>query len=737
MRLTSSVWCGGLVVLASLAGSACSNDPPDGSANSSAHSGGAWASAAAAGTGVDSSAAGRDSTTSQPTSGGDAQLGGAAAVGGDASAGFATSGGSGGTSVAAGGTPDAGGGMGTGGATRIQSGTSLGGASKGGSASGGTIGTGGGNSIAGSNNGGTKALGGSGGSTGGTKAVGGSGGSSIGGTNAVGGSGGSTGGAATGGAATGGAATGGAATGGAATGGAATGGAATGGVATGGVATGGVATGGVATGGVATGGVATGGAGVGGGTGTGADGCSETLAKGLTINEIALFQSGKISVMKAGAAVPAKTDYADVIEGRQTQFRIYVTTDSGFASRQLSARLTLNGAATPYYSKQIISATSTEYSTTNSFQLVVPATEIKTGLKYSVQIVECATGSGTDHSPKFPSTSTATIATRKTGGMKITMIPVKANGITPTAADLTNLSAQAKPYLEAVYPTTTVQITTSTTAITGCGLTPALNSDTNTWSDCLDLVTNRRSADNPASEVYYLGIVTPAASASTFCPSGCIAGIGWVVDDASSLYSPMYRSTIAIGFSSPSSVLEIILSTLAHELGHNHGVAHSPGCSAGEPDPSFPTSYVVGGEAHIGWVGWDNRTPLSYLNPASTMDMMSYCEPPWPSDYVYDEFANRVAALNGSPMVLGAATTDWRTLKVVGGRVKWGEPLRSSSTPSNKTAVGVVADSAGNPLLEVTVYRIDIGGIDGAVYLIPEPAADWASIHIGSIVAMF
>jgi hypothetical protein len=590
----------------------------------------------------------------------------------------------------------------------------------------------------------------------------------IGGSNA-GGAGTSKGGApsstsATGGTATGGTATGGTATGGTATGGTATGGTATGGKATGGVATGGVATGGAKTsggtgatagarpyGGASNGGSKSGGtAGIGaaagaksaggsstggtgavagastGGTGaTGNDGCSDTLALGLTMSEVAVFQSGKISIMKAGAAVTASTQYgADVIEGRPALFRVYVTTDSGFQSRQLSARLTLNGGSTPYYAKQTIAASSAELTTANTFQIQVPASEIKSGLNYSVQIVECATGSGTAHSPQFPATGTSSIATRATGVIKLTLVPMTANNITPT---LDSVSTGLKALLEAEYPTTSAQITVATTPITGCKVTPSTAADGNIWSDCLTLVRNRRTSDKVASDVYYMGVITPASSLRAFCGSACIAGIGYVATGA---MASSTRAAMAIGYVPEG------LGSIAHELGHNHGLEHSPGCGADQADSAFP--YVTKGVGYIGWVGWDSRSASTFLDPAKYTDIMAYCDPVWVSDYVYSQFADRIASLNGAPMWLGVdAASTWRVLDVINGRATWGVPLTDPVPPSGIPESGTILDSAGNALLEVTVYRTNISDGRGAMYLVPEPSATWAGLSIGSTYVAF
>jgi hypothetical protein len=197
------------------------------------------------------------------------------------------------------------------------------------------------------------------------------------------------------------------------------------------------------------------------------DGCKDESAKGVTIGEIAVFQAGKISVMKGGtAATPKTAKGAEIVQGKDALFRVYVTVDSGFQSRELSARLLLNGQSAGYYAKATISASSSELTTANSFNIQVPGSAITASLDYRVQIVECATGSGTDHAPIFPSSGVASLATRKTGLVKITLIPVTSGGNTPTL-DAAFVDPITK-VMNAMYPTSAAQITVSTTPLTGC-----------------------------------------------------------------------------------------------------------------------------------------------------------------------------------------------------------------------------------------------------------------------------
>jgi hypothetical protein len=461
-----------------------------------------------------------------------------------------------------------------------------------------------------------------------------------------------------------------------------------------------------------------GGSAIGGTTGsTINDGCKDELAKGITISEIAVFQAGKISVMKSGtAATPKSAKGAEIIQGKDALFRIYVTVDSGFQSRDLSARLVLNGQSLGYSAKATISASSTELAAANSFNILVPASAITAALDYQVQIVECGTGSGTDHAPLFPASGVASLATRKTGVVKVTMLPVTSGGVTPTL-DQTFVDTITK-VMDSMYPTSGTQITVSTTPITGCTVTAATSSDDVAWSNCLDTLMARRRSDKPANDVYYVAVLKPASSFAAFCGNSCITGISTVA----TVTTPNYRISLIDGYLPDAQV------TAPHEIGHAHGLEHSPGCGAAQPDANFP--YVTNGKAYIGWVGWDKQqSPIKFFDPAKYMDIMAYCSPTWVSDYVYKEMTDRIVALNGARIVSGPART-WRMLLENPGKIRWGIPVTEPIPAEGEPTVALVLDAQGTTMAQITVYRVRTS-LGGASYMVPDPEAGWAAIEIG------
>jgi hypothetical protein len=222
-----------------------------------------------------------------------------------------------------------------------------------------------------------------------------------------------------------------------------------------------------------------------------------------------------------------------------------------------------------------------------------------------------------------------------------------------------------------------------------------------------------------------MGVVTPASTYSGYCGKACIAGIGYIPGSTASAASA--RAALGIGY------LPQALNTIAHELGHNHGLNHSPGCNASSADAKFP--YVTNGVAHIGWVGWSQQTPDRFFDPAKYTDLMAYCSPQWVSDYTYAKQAARIAQLNGATMMWDNATVStWKILDVVNGKATWGPDIVEPESAFGEAEIGTVHDAFGKPLDDVLVYRSDVGDIDGAMmYLVPTPQMNWATLRIGSL----
>jgi len=137
---------------------------------------------------------------------------------------------------------------------------------------------------------------------------------------------------------------------------------------------------------------------------------------------------------------------------------------------------------------------------------------------------------------------------------------------------------------------------------------------------------------------YYYGLV------EIDCGGSCIAGLGYLGGNKA-----------AVGWNGWGTSHNGASETHAHEVGHNHGLAHAPGCGAGNPDPlyPYPISGLIGDDAHPNY-GYDILADGIKPYP-SYYDFMTYCSPEWISDYHYEKlyvWEQTQAAL--SPDLVGA-----------------------------------------------------------------------------------
>jgi hypothetical protein len=204
------------------------------------------------------------------------------------------------------------------------------------------------------------------------------------------------------------------------------------------------------------------------------------------------------------------------------------------------------------------------------------------------------------------------------------------------------------------------------------------------WSHILQDVTAVRNSEGYPNSYYY-GLL------HIYCGSSCISGIGWVIGPP-----------VAVGYDGSEAS-----QTHAHEVGHNHGLAHAPGCNADSPDPSFP--YVLNGKGYIGDsahpnYGFDIKTRAIY--PYTTYyDVMGYCRPQWVSDYTYEA----LLAYDQSQRVVESAAVSSARAVLISGRI---DPDSSQVT----FRPAYVLDAPGGAQLpDPGEYVLEMLDADGAV----------------------
>jgi len=449
---------------------------------------------------------------------------------------------------------------------------------------------------------------------------------------------------------------------------------------------------------------------------TGSDGCTDSQATNLTLQQIAVYQSVKIPIMTDGTEVATGSRNSNVVEGRDTMFRVFVTLGSGWTARELSARLTLTpsgGQGTEYYAKQTVTTSSTDAALASTFQIFVPSSAMTNPLNYSVEIVECGAQPATTGTARFPASGDADLGVKTTGGLKITIIPLQVGSLLPDTSQ-TALALYASQ-MSAMYPIDAMSFTVGDT------LTVTSPVD---WTTMLDQVRAKRAQDAPSADTYYFGLVKPASTLRVYCQSVCTAGISFVVTKVS---QASLRAGVGVGYADSDSAL-----TMAHEVGHGHGRQHAPCALKGETitgiDPNYP--YAKGA---LGSWGWDSRSQTLF-DPSTSTDIMGYCNKQWMSDYTYAAITTRVAAVNGEPaamvLELPEILSKWRVLLLDARGPRWGVPIEQEVAPEGEAETATIYDNTGAVLTSTVVYRTEIGDVSASMVWVPEPKPDWYAVAV-------
>jgi hypothetical protein len=462
----------------------------------------------------------------------------------------------------------------------------------------------------------------------------------------------------------------------------------------------------------------------------GADGCSGS-AQHIAMTDVAAYQTIKIPLTTALAPIATSARLASIVQNRTTLFRVFVKPDAGSVPHQVSARLTIGNGATidHYFAKQQISKVSTDADSASTFQISVPPDKILDGTTYSIELVECSsdvasaaltpsagTAAAAPNPVRFPASGEATLEARKTGGLKVTLIPVTANAHSPDTSAATLAIYEA--YLEGMYPIDHAALTVGT---------PLNVSYPIDWNDTIDQLRAKRQAESPPPDVYYFGMLKPMDTLKQYCRSGCTAGVGYVGSATQS------ASHVAVGLAFGD---ETSAAVMAHEVGHNHGRSHAP-CAPGNNisgvDPQYPYP-----NANTGVWGYDARNQ-TFFDPASTKDIMGYCDPKWISDYNYKALIERVATINLPMETLSdpSLLQRYQVMLIDGRGPRWSRPFAKPDVPFGEPEEADVLDLDGQPIERVTVYRTEVSDGAGFTVIVPEAKAGWNALRLndGSALA--
>lgn len=454
------------------------------------------------------------------------------------------------------------------------------------------------------------------------------------------------------------------------------------------------------------------------------DTCADTqqqpLAKGLRITEVALYQTVKISLYKDGTWVTNRS--APIIQGKKALVRVFVSPLPGYTPRTLRAKLTLlspedGGTPTRILDERQLAVASTDAQLNSTFSFQVDGAELAGGTQLSVAIeeLECGDELGTSSDARAPESGEHALEATSVGKLNVVLVPVSVDGRVPVTND--QEVANIRGALLAYYPVPDVSVTVRAPLQWG---SPVLATDGQTWSNLLNAIMGERRKDAPAANVYYFGLVQPAATFRAYCLRGCVLGL------APQTTSVQTSAQIGLGASFADSQT---LETIVHELGHAHGRGHAPCVESGEidgVDQSFPDKTG----ATAGW-GWDSRS--NTLLPPANKDIMGYCEPNWIGAYNYSALATRSIAVNQRARIVAApkaAAALWQHVLLYGdGSARWGGSSEQLQ-PGGEVETADVLDTQGKVVAQVEVVRVSLSHAGDQFAYFPEPQADWAAFRL-------
>jgi hypothetical protein len=268
-----------------------------------------------------------------------------------------------------------------------------------------------------------------------------------------------------------------------------------------------------------------------------------------------------------------------------------------------------------------------------SAEFLVPASYVAADVSWQVEIDPKQTVADSTRSDNIlPVVAPAPLHVVSVPPLRLRLVPVILARHDSIRGDVTAANAEAYVRLaRQILPASGLSVTVGAPIVSLADFgAPPVGGARGFWEIVIAEVDRVRVATR-ATDEYWFGVVPmPAGYAGT-----TLGGFGYVPSTPGEAGVGTH-SSVGLAVSSIYGV-QYTQMVVAHELGHNFGRGHAPGCAAGTPiDTLFPNmTGAILGVGHDVW-SWANglTTGATSIGPQSG-DVMSYCDPKWIGPYSY------------------------------------------------------------------------------------------------------
>ena len=413
-------------------------------------------------------------------------------------------------------------------------------------------------------------------------------------------------------------------------------------------------------------------------------------ARAVQVGLVEVAQAVFVKIGEGQQPVAAAMRNAPLIEGRPMVVRVHVVPGAGYTPRSLRAVVALEHAAgaRQYEESKMISGPSTPAQVGSTFNIRVPAEDVRPGSNLWVAVYETGQAAGGDPSPlpRFPAEG-ATDLGIKAGRMVLDVVAVPVTGPGGPLVDTPERRLKLENHIYDLYPVQKVNLRFRPPVMVAARITER--------TAAFGLLRDARTADGASARPHEYYHLLVANQDTTFSFSGTAGGGGGGANDpgARRVALTLVRDRAVDGNTN----------TVAHELGHNHGQGHVPACGADGDGNGFP--YMNGALGSNGWSLREN----AYKSAAMFKELLGYCRPRWISDWMYSRLEARVrmvSAMAPDPGTTALASNDRSLLGYI--------------APGEKPDWGVVAERLVAPSAAMTTRqhaRLTLE--DGRVLMVP------------------